>query len=529
MSLVEQQYIVPAGFDPASISPGRGVRVSARPGSWTSATRSYLDSFDWRLYDAGGVIVEEARRGHRSLKWLSLESGRLLASFANRAAPSFASELPPGPAQQRLSQILEMRALLPMVRLKIRSRTCSFVDDQEKIVAQLVQEKWHLEPAEGESAGRHETRLHLLPIKGYGKVSRALKRAIESCEGVVPAADDIYLAALSRTKRTPGDFTSKLRVQLEPTMRSDSALRLILDRLLETFEATREGTIEDLDSEFLHDLRVAVRRARSALGQIKGVLPKTQSDQLRAELAWMGQVTGPERDLDVYLLNFADYRHSLPPSRAEDIDPLRDFLLHQKRQVHEPLVRALRGSRYKRLTKAWRKLATNSIRGEPDHAPHATETIADLSAQRIYKSYRRVMRDGSKIGPKTEAEALHELRIDCKKLRYLMEFFRSLYPPNEIQALIKSLKSLQDNLGDFQDFEIQMAHLRDYGKEMAEKGFNKPGTAHALDLLVRGLAVRQHEARQEFAVRFGAFSSKANRKRFKQLFGGAAPQGGAQP
>ncbi len=523
MSRAGHQYIVPAGFDPATVDPGSGLRVSARPGTWANAVRSYFDSFDWRLYEDGSVVVEEVGRGHRNLQWLSLSSGEVLASFANRVAPSFASELPPSPAQQRLDGILEMRALLPMVRLKVRSRTCNFVDEQEKIVAQLVQEKWHLKAAEGESAGRRETRLHLLPIKGYEKVSRALAKAIERCEGVVPASDDVYRAALSQSKRTPGDFSSKLRVQLDPAMRSDTALRLILGRLLDTFEATREGTIEDLDSEFLHDLRVAVRRARSALGQVKGVLPKVQSDELRAELAWMGQVTGPERDLDVYLLNFADYRHSLPPSRAEDIDPLRDFLLHQKQQVHGSLVRALNGSRYKRLTKAWRKLARNSIRGEPDNTPQAAETIADLSAQRIYKSYRRVMRNGSKIGPKTEAEALHDLRIDCKKLRYLMEFFRSLYPPNEIQTLIKSLKSLQDNLGEFQDFEIQMSHLRDYGKEMADKGYNKPGTAHALDLLVRGLAVRQHEARQEFAVRFGAFSAKTNRKRFKQLFGGAQP------
>ncbi len=522
MTLAEHRYIVPTGFNAAAVDPGAGARLSARPSGWKTATRSYFDSFDWRLYDEGSVIVEEAAGRQRSLRWLSLTSGQVLASFANRAAPSFVSDLPPSPAQQRLSEILEMRALLPLARVRVRSRTCDFVDRQEKIVAQLVQEKWHLDPADGE-AGWRETRLNLVPVKGYEKACHALKQAIEGCEGVATASDDIYRAALSQTKRSPGDFSSKLRVELDPEMRSDAALRLILGRLLETLEVTRPGTIDDLDSEFLHDFRVAVRRARSALGQIKGVLPKCQSDDLRAELAWLGQVTGPERDVDVYLLNFADYRRSLPENRVEDIDPLRDFLLHQKGQLHGSLVRELKSSRYKRLTKAWRSLASNSIRDEADSTPDAAETIADLSARQIYKSYRRVMRNGSKIGPKTEAEALHELRKDCKKLRYLMEFFRSLYPKDSIQGLIKSLKSLQDNLGNFQDFEIQIMHLHDYGKEMADMGFARPETHKALDLLVRRLAVRQHEARQEFAVRFEAFSAKDNRKLFKQLFGGARP------
>ena len=522
MTLAEHRYIVPTGFDPAAVDPGAGARLSARPGAWKSTARRYFDSFDWRLYGDDGVIVEEAAGAQRSLRWLSLKSGQVLASFANRAAPSFVSDLPPSPAQQRLSEVLEMRALLPLVRVRVRSRTCSFVDPQEKIVAQLVQEKWHLDPADG-AAGRRETRLNLVPVKGYEKACQALKQAIEGCEGVVAADDDIYRAALTQTSRSPGDFSSKLRVELDPKMRSDAALRLILSRLLETLEVTRPGTIEDLDSEFLHDLRVAVRRARSALGQIKGVLPQRQSDELREELAWLGQVTGPERDVDVYLLNFADYRRSLPQSRVEDIDPLRDFLLHQKRQLHGSLVRELKSSRFKRLTKTWRALVSNSIKDEADSTPDAAETIADLSARRIYKSYRRVMRNGSKIGPKTEAEALHDLRKDCKKLRYLMEFFRSLYPKDEIQELIKSLKQLQENLGDFQDFEIQIVHLHDYGKEMADLGFARPQTHKALDLLVRRLAVRQHEARQEFAVRFETFSAKENRKLFKQLFGGARP------
>ena len=64
---------------------------------------------------------------------------------------------------------------------------------------------------------------------------------------------------------------------------------------------------------------------------------------------------------------------------------------------------------------------------------------------------------------------------------------------------------------------------------MADKGFARPGTQEAMDLLVEGLAERQREARREFAVRFGAFSAKAKRKRFERLFGGSPNRDGGQP
>ena len=59
-------------------------------------------------------------------------------------------------------------------------------------------------------------------------------------------------------------------------------------------------------------------------------------------------------------------------------------------------------------------------------------------------------------------EALHRLRIDAKKLRYLLEFFRALYPPKEIGAVVGALKSLQDNLGDFNDLSVQQGAMRGF-------------------------------------------------------------------
>ena len=77
--------------------------------------------------------------------------------------------------------------------------------------------------------------------------------------------------------------------------------KIVLHRLLDTMLANETGTREDIDSEFLHDFRVSVRRTRSAISQIKGVIPQKILDRFRPEFTWLGQITGPTRDMDVYL------------------------------------------------------------------------------------------------------------------------------------------------------------------------------------------------------------------------------------
>ncbi|PVV16087.1 MAG: hypothetical protein B6D77_01305 [gamma proteobacterium symbiont of Ctena orbiculata] len=140
--------------------------------------------------------------------------------------------------------------------------------------------------------------------------------------------------------------------------------------------------------------------------------------------------------------------------------------------------------------------------------------------RRISKLYKRVLKDGRNIGADTPADRLHELRKDCKKLRYLMEFFQSLYPKPAIRGLIKALKVILDNLGEFQDLEVQAKSLEDFGEQMLKEG--APASAlMAMGILVGKLLERQQQARAEFVELFSAFSSESNQQAFKQLFGAA--------
>jgi CHAD domain-containing protein len=113
-------------------------------------------------------------------------------------------------------------------------------------------------------------------------------------------------------------------------MRSDEASKIILRSLLQVMK-TNEAYIEkDLDTEFLHDYRVAVRRTRSALGQIKNVFPKEPTLRFKKDFSFVGKLSNQLRDLDVYLLKKDAYKALLPSVLRDDIDPLFDYLSNKR-------------------------------------------------------------------------------------------------------------------------------------------------------------------------------------------------------
>jgi CHAD domain-containing protein len=149
---------------------------------------------------------------------------------------------------------------------------------------------------------------------------------------------------------------------------------------------------------------------------------------------------------------------------------------------------------------------------------NAGRPVLEVASKRIWRIYRRAIREGDAISTESPADDLHELRKTCKKLRYLMEFFQSMYPASEIRSLIKALKTLQDNLGNFQDFEVQVSTLKSFSHQMVAEGTVPPDTLLAMGMLIDGLERRQHLAREEFSGRYAGFSRQHNQNRFRKLF-----------
>ncbi|NJN82994.1 MAG: CHAD domain-containing protein [Caldilineaceae bacterium] len=173
-------------------------------------------------------------------------------------------------------------------------------------------------------------------------------------------------------------------------------------------------------------------------------------------------------------------------------------------------------SRYQILKQEWRHALT-----ELQHSAMLTKEglkpIAAVASKRIRQIHKRALKEGRAIGPDSPASDLHDLRKTCKKLRYLLEFFQSLYDGGAIKRIVKELKLLQDNLGMFQDYEVQLHALRSFGKDMVAEGLISADALMAMGILIGHLYDRQHEARIEFSTCFANFDSKQNRDQFRKL------------
>jgi CHAD domain-containing protein len=125
---------------------------------------------------------------------------------------------------------------------------------------------------------------------------------------------------------------------------------------------------------------------------------------------------------------------------------------------------------------------------------------------------------GRAIDDDSPHEALHDLRKKGKELRYLLEFFASLYPPEVVKPMVTTLKGLQDVLGRFQDREVQADLLRALGDDIAAM---EGGAAAlmAMGVLVERLTEQQQQARAQFAERFAQFAAKPQRKIVTRTFG----------
>lgn len=476
-------------------------------------TAVYHDTFDWRLYRAGGTLTAlPGARGTRLL-WRSLD-GTLRHRGEVDAVPSFAADLPAGPLRDELAPLIEMRRLLPIVEVERRARTLHVLDEREKTVVRLRLHA-HQAGAPGETKTPLPVVLAVVPLRGYDRAREELVRWLEDDLGLAPVAGDELSAALAAIGRAPGDYSSKLAIDLDSAMAAAEAAAAIHRTLLATMLANEDGTRRDLDSEFLHDFRVAVRRTRSALTQLKDVYPPERVAHFREEFRWLGGVTGPTRDLDVYLLKIDGYEALLPAAVRGHLEPLREFLARHQKIEQRRLAAELDSPRYRELIASWSVFLEGPIESS---AANAARPIRELASERIWRAYRRVWKKGRAIDDAAPAAAFHRLRIDAKKLRYLLEFFRGLYDPAEIDPLIQALKKLQDNLGDFNDLEVQQEKLRELALRMQEEGDAPAGVLLTMGELVAELRRLQAAEGRRFARRFGRFSAPGHRQAFRRLF-----------
>lgn len=331
----------------------------------------------------------------------------------------------------------------------------------------------------------------------------------------MPQADE----AVRALGRDPAGLNRKVTVRLDGSTRGDAAAGAVLRALAEVIEENLNGAVDDLDPEFLHDFRVSVRRSRAVQRQLKAVFPPAELARHRREFRWLQQITGDLRDLDVQLEELAELRDWVGEGYAGELDPVGALVRERRRHAQREVAAALRGRRTARILRDWSAHLEELVELPLADRPRAAEPIAGLARERIAKLYRKMVREGRRIGPASPDEEFHELRKRGKELRYMLELFGAeLFDPEVVTPMVKALKSLQEVLGRHQDRHAQTEQLRSLADELA----GRPGGPQALiavGVALRALREDALEARAEFAERFDAFAAKRIRRAVRETFG----------
>jgi CHAD domain-containing protein len=505
--MMATHFELPANLTAAKLISALSDKVDTHPVSKQYLLKTYYDSFDWRLYREGIICEFNRSKQSSSLLLTDRKNGELVASTLLFDVPSFSHQFNPGKVRQTLEPLLGVRALLAVCTLECEAHHLDILNNDEKIVLRVLIEQFDL----------LNNRLTLFPVKGYDKVAERVSKLVTQELGLTAVDKPVLLDALRLQGRQPKDYSSKLDIRLTPEMRADAACKAILSYLLRVIKLNEQGTIADTDSEFLHDFRVAVRRTRVALSQVKNVLPEDALIRYKEFFSWLGQITGETRDLDVYLMNFEQYKKKLPAVIRQSINPLQYFLTAKKEKSHKQLAKKLRSSKYLTTLGEWEAYLSSNPINSPAEPVNAKLTIKELADKRIWKTYKLVIREGEAISRHSPSEALHKLRKTCKKLRYLMEFFQSLYPEDRTDKLIKRLKQLQEVLGEYQDYSVQQEQLQQFSEEM--QTINTPTrTFLAMGVLIQDFESRKCKARDCFTSQFAAFKKSETHAPFHDLF-----------
>jgi len=466
-------------------------RFTVDAGPVESVTRTPLETVDHRL-GAAGLTLELQRAGSTAELVLTGPDGTTAVSPAGGfAPPAVAEKLPPGPVRDAAGVVMKLRAVLPGDPQRHRLRTLTVRDDETKAVARIELDA---------VTGRSLTRLTVVPVKGYDRAGDRVLTLL----GRLPGAE-----AGRGPEATPPEEPPP-GPPLTPETPAPQAVADVVAGYLAAMRANLDGVVEDVDTEFLHDFRVAVRRTRSTLKLSREALHPVVVRRREAAGKRLGDLTTPLRDLDVHLLSMPRMRSWLVSADPADLAAFEDHLKARRSAAHRALVQALRTTRAKEFLTDWSGELVASA-GEP------TMTAEDLSRHCISRAHNRVVKAGTAITAESAADDLHTLRKRCKELRYALEMFTPLHDPDTTGRAISDLKKLQDVLGRFQDAEVQQHAVRAFAEEMSAKGSAPAATLLAMGELVAHLEADQAAARSDFTGAFERFMRPASTRRLRAM------------
>ena len=462
-----------------------------------------LDTFDQSLRRSGKLLLETGGAFE-----LLTTDGETISQSAERSG-DFVADFHDGAVKRALADVSPLRSLRPIGSGTVRCGTLALLDGEQKTHCRA---SLRIVTVDGNAVTAIVT---LRGLRGYDKSLAELSKHIEDCGGRTLSRSRLY------DDLCPGHsaYDAKPEVVIEPDDTAFNAATDIVSAYIPVARANERGIIEDHDTEFLHDYRIALRKIRSVLGLFKAVYREDQTRELKARFSALMHPTGRLRDLDVYLLGRRHFYDLLPKSLHGGLDSLFEILRAKREAERVALARHLASAAYQQEIDSLAALFGR--RKKLQHGRNADLGAHEYACRLIWKRYRKICDSAKGIGPDTEDAEIHLLRIQCKKLRYLMEFFGPLFPRQDFKALLGPLKALQDSLGLFNDYAVQQVSLQEYlsAGDNLHPSMNLQ-IAQSVGALVAVLHRKQLEERVRVVLSLAQFNSPETQYTFRNLFHG---------
>lgn len=259
-------------------------------------------------------------------------------------------------------------------------------------------------------------------------------------------------------------------VHLATGMTAGEAFRAIAGSCVEQILANQAHILDTHAPEAVHQMRVGLRRLRSAINLFKGFLDTPETVWLKEEFRWLQAALGAARDSDVFIEEILDPLAE-PWAGEPGYRALRQDFLAARQDAYD---RALDTLGQPRFTELMLRLGKWTEDGDWFHDPAkekqaSRDQPADQLAVSVLTMRDRKVRKGMRHLSELPPEERHRVRIDVKKLRYAVEFFASLYPARKAKKLASALGTLQDRLGLLNDIAVSRSRLRQQAQEDAER------------------------------------------------------------
>ena len=461
-----------------------------------------LDTITDALWKQGKVLVQGNHR-------LTLWDGTATHSIQFESVqPGFKEDITDKAFRSVMGPVPKLRRLVPALHFTQARYRGAMLDENKKTCVRF--EAWEIHCEQGGGAI-----VQLVPLRGYQPELALLSAALQE----LGASSDVGVTDLfTRLGYQGHGYMSNPPITLRPNTPVIAATTAMIRTNVAIARQNEQGVIDDLDTEFLHDYRVSLRRVRSIISLFKGAYRNDTQLAFKQEFSELMRCTNRLRDLDVYLLDQKSYYPLLPKLMHEGLEQIFSAFQQERDDEWRELARRFKSKSYRKAMGSLERRF--SLDGDIPPGSRSDRPVLQYASNLIAKRYRKVCEIALSIDDATPDHIVHELRLQCKKLRYLLDFFSSLFDAKNIKRLITALKQLQDNLGRFNDYSVQQQSLQAFLDQKLQGGAR---IDHRMIEAVGALVAIKHQLqlkeRAQVMEKFAGFHSEETEQLFASMFG----------